>query len=60
MMFDDWDELSAAFQAYADRFGENPPLIEMPLGPEEHLALIRAALASGEPYQADIPEGAII
>jgi hypothetical protein len=59
-MFDDWDALGEAAEAYEKAFGELPPLIEMPGGPAEQLALIRAALESGQPYAASVPEGAVI
>jgi hypothetical protein len=58
--FDDWDAFGEAAEAYARAFGESPPLIEMPADPADQLALIRAAVADGKPYQTDIPSEADI
>ena len=56
--FTDWGAFGEAAEAYASAFGESPPLIEMPGGPAEQLALIRAAIESGRPYVRIYPEGA--
>lgn len=59
-MFDDWEKFDTLAEDYAKRFGERPPLMIMPADPAEQLALIRAAIVSGNPYQTDIPEDANI
>lgn len=59
MSFNDWEKLGQAAERYEHRFGERPPLFEMPAEPEGQLAAIERALEAGEPIRADLPEDAV-
>lgn len=54
----DWEAFADLSQRYEARFGERPPLREMPPDPEAQIRAIRQALDDGQPYRSTIPEDA--